>query len=885
MGICKDIHILHVASSEKPAPTAASKPVHQKDSSQSMFLPKLADPPINPNFKPVDYVSTLAEIHKELGVATSNQEKSRLYLEQSFVFRGLGELKLLRRSLRLARQHATTNHHKLVIAAWLKFERRGEELDENPGESASHRAAATSTRLADHIPCLALDYCDEDEQQQQQQQHERWHFSDVVFHVEGDRIYCNRQKMAALSLPFDAMLNGCFTESRRTNIEFSRNGISAMGMRAVDKFARTGTIGRPSPTVVIEVMTFANKFFCDKLKEACDQRLATCVHTLQDAITFLDCALDENAQSLVGACLQVFLRELPKSLYIAPVSKLFSTQDGRKRLSAVGHSSFSLYCLLGQAAMDDDFSSDMTVKLLHFAKDCAVSSRQRALALHQLGCSMLARKQYKEAHEFFEAAADEGHIYSLAGVARVKYMRGHRMAAYSEAASIIACYKNSGWMFEEKSLYCLGHDKLSDLNTATELDPTLTYPYKYRAAVLMDEKKVHEAITEISRVLRFCITKDCLELRVYFSLALLDYEAAVRDLRALLTFDPGYRMYSGRVCASQLLDLLKQHVVQWTKADCWMKLYDHWSSVDDISSLAVVHQMLETEAESSKGLLFFRQSLLLLRLSCPKAALRSLRLAREHADNNQEKLVYEGWLLYDTGHRQEALRKAEESISLQRSFEAFFLKAYALADTSLDPTASTKVIGLLEEALKCPSDGLRKGQALNNLGSVYVDCGKLEQALDCYVNALKIRHTRAHQGLARVYFLQGDRKSAFDEMTKLIEKSMNNASAYEKRAEYCDRDLVMADLSMVTQIDPLRTYPYRYRAAVAMDSQRDREAIAELSKAIAFKADLQLLHLRAAFHECSGEISDALRDCRAALSIDPTHSDTLELYGRVQHLS
>ena len=104
-------------------------------------------------------------------------------------------------------------------------------------------------------------------------------------------------------------------------------------------------------------------------------------------------------------------------------------------------------------------------------------------------------------------------------------------------------------------------------------------------------------------------------------------------------------------------------------------------------------------------------------------------------------------------------------------------------------------------------------QALNNLGSIYVDCGKLELAADCYVSALKIKHTRAHQGLARVYHLKNDRRAAYDEMTKLIDKAQNKASAYEKRSEYCDRDLANNDLSMASQFDPLRTYPYRYRAA------------------------------------------------------------------------
>lgn len=90
--------------------------------------------------------------------------------------------------------------------------------------------------------------------------------------------------------------------------------------------------------------------------------------------------------------------------------------------------------------------------------------------------------------------------------------------------------------------------------------------------------------------------------------------------------------------------------------------------------------------------------------------MRSLRLARNHSSSAHERLVYEGWILYDTDHREEAIAKAEESILIQRSFEAFFLKAYALADSCLDLESSKNVIDLLKEALRCPSDGLRKGQ-------------------------------------------------------------------------------------------------------------------------------------------------------------------------------
>jgi len=69
--------------------------------------------------------------------------------------------------------------------------------------------------------------------------------------------------------------------------------------------------------------------------------------------------------------------------------------------------------------------------------------------------------------------------------------------------------------------------------------------------------------------------------------------------------------------------------------------------------------------------------------------------------------------------------------------------------------------------------------------------------------------------------------------------------------------------------------------AVLMDNHKEQEAIAELSRAIAFKADLHLLHLRAAFHEHKGDVLSALRDCRAALSVDPNHQEMLELHTRV----
>lgn len=67
-----------------------------------------------------------------------------------------------------------------------------------------------------------------------------------------------------------------------------------------------------------------------------------------------------------------------------------------------------------------------------------------------------------------------------------------------------------------------------------------------------------------------------------------------------------------------------------------------------------------------------------------------------------------------------------------------------------------------------------------------------------------------------------------------------------------------------------------------MDDHKEKEAIDELSRAISFKPDLQLLHLRAAFYESMNDNASTIRDCEAALCLDSSHADTLELYSKAR---
>ncbi|PNT76920.1 hypothetical protein BRADI_1g55640v3 [Brachypodium distachyon] len=806
-------------------------------------LIKIAEPPVVPLYKPLNYVEVLSRIHEELEQCTPS-ERPGLYLIQSQVFRGLGEAKLRQRSLHSAWHCTSSVHEKVIFGAWLRYEKRGEEIIADV--LASCRKCCREfgpINVASEMPVRNFEIVGSGVMGSSS------HISSMVtFKIRDGRVTCDRCKIASLSIPFCSMLNGPYTESQLELVDLSENGISLEAMRAVSEFSCTYSLEDMPLEILLEILVFANTFCCDKLKDACDRNLASFVSSKQDAVELMALAFDENAPVLAASCLQMLLQDLPDCLTDELVLDIFLSATEQQQLIMAGHASFLLYCFLSEVTMNIDPRTETTVILSEKLVQLAVTPSQKQIAFHQLGCIRLLRKEYNEAEQLFEVAFSAGHVYSIAGLARITNVKGKKTSAFEKLSSVITSSVPLGWMHLERSLYSEGDRKLADLDKATELDPTLTYPYMYRAASLMRKKDPRLALEEINRLLGFKLALECLELRICLYLALEDYKSALCDIHAILTLSPEYRMLEGRVAASKIGTLLGAHVDQWNTAECWLQLYERWSSVDDIGSLSVIYKMLESDA--SKGVLYFRQSLLLLRLNCPEAAMRSLQLARQHAATEHERLVYEGWLLYDTGH-------------------------------CVDPSYSTNVISLLEDALKCPSDRLRKGQALNNLGGVYVDCGKLESAADCYTSALKIRHTRAHQGLARVHYLRNNRDAAYDEMTKLIEKAKNNASAYEKRSEYCEREQTMSDLQMVTQLDPLRVYPYRYRAAVLMDTHKEEEAIAELTRAISFKADLHLLHLRAAFHEHIGDVSSALRDCRAALSLDPNHQEMLDLQKRV----
>lgn len=88
--------------------------------------------------------------------------------------------------------------------------------------------------------------------------------------------------------------------------------------------------------------------------------------------------------------------------------------------------------------------------------------------------------------------------------------------------------------------------------------------------------------------------------------------------------------------------------------------------------------------------------------------------------------------------------------------------------------------------------------------------------------------------------------------------------------------------NILEPLQPVINFWLKLCLPVLMDDHKEAEAIEELSRAIDFKPDLQLLHLRAAFYDSMGDFVSAVRDCEAALCLDPIHNEILDLCNKAR---
>ncbi|KAE8728891.1 hypothetical protein F3Y22_tig00004046pilonHSYRG00099 [Hibiscus syriacus] len=295
----------------------------------SLPVANLLEPQIEPSPKFVDFIETLADVH--------------LRIERCPPFEKSGK------------QPAVDVHSKVVLAAWLRYERREDELVGTNSMNCWGRniECPKATLIAGYNPEFIYDPCN-----------------------------CSKTPRGEIE-DEECSTSGGYGESKREKINFTLNSISVECMKAAELYTRTRRVDSLDPQIIMDLLSFSNRFCCDNLKSACDSYLASLN----------------------------FLRELPNSMHVPNVMKYFCGPDAKERLALVGHASFLLYFFLSQIAMEEDMKANTTVMLLESLAECAMENWQKQLAYHQLGVVMPERKEYKDAQSWFETACESGHIY------------------------------------------------------------------------------------------------------------------------------------------------------------------------------------------------------------------------------------------------------------------------------------------------------------------------------------------------------------------------------------------------------------------------------------------------------------------------------------------
>ncbi len=155
-------------------------------------MSKLVDPALEPYFKPLDYVITLADIEEQVELA-SQEEKVPLYLGD-----------YVRQSLWSAWQFAVTVHEKLVYAAWLWCEKRDKDLNDDGSStycSGRKLEGLDSAMAPSFAPRLPSDACSSHSSTMDPCSSicgsapvSSRVSNDIAFHIHGDIVQCNHHK-------------------------------------------------------------------------------------------------------------------------------------------------------------------------------------------------------------------------------------------------------------------------------------------------------------------------------------------------------------------------------------------------------------------------------------------------------------------------------------------------------------------------------------------------------------------------------------------------------------------------------------------------------------------------------------------------------------------
>jgi tetratricopeptide (TPR) repeat protein len=169
----------------------------------------------------------------------------------------------------------------------------------------------------------------------------------------------------------------------------------------------------------------------------------------------------------------------------------------------------------------------------------------------------------------------------------------------------------------------------------------------------------------------------------------------------------------------------------------------------------------------------------------------------------------------------------------------------------------------------------RRAVALNNLASLLMSRNDLASARLLLEESIATnnKYFMTYRNLAKCLARMGDRDAAHGVLTTAIQICRPlPADAFAERSKYSSVS-VQDDLDEATRLNPRLSYPYRLRAALLMDRQRDLDALKELDRALEISFDPQDAALRAVFKRDLGDLEGAISDMAVAAALCPTSTE------------
>ena len=484
--------------------------------------------------------------------------------------------------------------------------------------------------------------------------------------------------------------------------------------------------------------------------------------------------------------------------------------------------------------------------------------------------SLIEEQQYIKGLEIVSSILneDENNKFALIRKARLYGFLDRIKEARMDFNRVNELYPNDATILLYRGKFYNTIDKfeeaLDDLNKAIELDPNNPEIFKYRGHVFFNLEKFDEGIKDMTTA----IEKDSLNIERYLDRARFfeDIEKlneALQDYNTAISLEPENkhcwykrgRFYSlyGENNDAAIKDLKKAIEIDSSYVAAISELGNTYYFIgNDTLALKWLEMAMKFEDKdkfevawcySSRADIYFDQEKL-------KLATDDYSKAIALDPNNSLWYTYRARLYEYLEEENNAFLDYSKAIELEPEIAENW---YNRGDFHYNYGNDLEALNDLEEAVKINPSYV---DAINTIGIIYEEQGKLELAIETYERGIALEETAP---LSAAYCYR------------------NRAAIYKAQEKF---DLALADYTKAIELEPENALRWNLRAALYEYLEEENKAFLDYSKAIELEPEnAENWYNRGVFHYNYGNDNEALNDLEKALKIDSLHVNAIIIMG------